>query len=93
MLIVNSITLHYSCKSTSWVAEHFVTSNTSAYHDYIISLYWAVATLTSTGYGDVTAVNTVERIIALIVMLIGLSLFGYILGAVAATIANGLLPR
>ncbi len=85
---------HYSrCRTLSWATEHNISSNTSSVHNYIISLYWAAATTTSTGYGDVTAVNTSERIVALIAMVIGLILYGYILGAIAATIANGLSPK
>ena len=70
-----------------------MTTNSSALHDYVVSLYWAAATMTSTGYGDVSAVSSGERIVAIIVMVIGLILYGYILGSVAATIANTLLPR
>lgn len=77
----------------SWATQHDITGNTSAFHDYIISLYWAAATTTSTGYGDITAVNREERVVALIAMIIGLILYGYILGAIAATIANSLLPK
>ena len=49
--------------------------------------------MTSTGYGDLTATNEIERVFALMVMLAGLVLYGYILGSLAATIANVLLPR
>ena len=81
------------CRTMSWATEHEINLNTSSIHNYIISLYWAAATTTSTGYGDITAVNTSERIVALIAMIIGLILYGYILGAIAATIANALLPK
>jgi CRP-like cAMP-binding protein len=55
---------------------------------YITSLYWAVTTLSTTGYGDITAVNTEERVMAIIVILIGATLFGYIVGNMAGLMGN-----
>ncbi|XP_071497085.1 uncharacterized protein [Diadema antillarum] len=63
------------------------------WHEYIISLYWAAATMTSTGYGDISAHTTVGRAIALGAMLVGLLLYGYCLSSIAATLANGDAPR
>ena len=56
--------------------------------DYIISLYWASATLTSVGYGDISAHNAREMVFALVVQLIGIILYGYCLGVIAATLTN-----
>lgn len=55
---------------------------------YCISLYWAVATLTSTGYGDYSATNTIEMIYSIFVMIFGKLMFGFILGSIASTLAN-----
>ena len=41
------------------------------------SLYWAFATMTTVGYGDVSAVNDTERIVSIFLMVIGVTLFGY----------------
>ena len=40
--------------------------------EYVASLYWAAATMTSTGYGDIRAGTTMGRLFALCAMLIGL---------------------
>lgn len=55
---------------------------------YLVSMYWSVTTLSTVGYGDIAAINTEERIIAIIVMLIGATLFGYIVGNVASLMGN-----
>ena len=49
---------------------------------YIASLYWAVYTLLTVGYGDIHATNTGERIYALIVMAIGSLVLGVIIDRV-----------
>lgn len=40
--------------------------------------------MTTVGFGDIKPQTTAERIYSLLVMFIGASVFGYILGAVAA---------
>ena len=52
---------------------------------YVASLYWAFTTMTTVGYGDILPVTRDERITAILVMIIGATLFGYVIGNVAAT--------
>jgi voltage-gated potassium channel len=57
-------------------------------------LYWSVTTMTTVGYGDLTPHSTAGRIIALIVMLVGIGFVALVTGAVAqAFIAPRALPR
>ena len=55
---------------------------------WIDSLYWTVATMTSTGYGDIKPETKHEMIYASFVMVLGKIMIGYILGITAATLAN-----
>ncbi|XP_071795542.1 uncharacterized protein [Asterias amurensis] len=66
---------------------------TSQFEEYVTALYWAAATMTSTGYGDISAHTTIGRALALAAMLIGLLLYGYCLSSIAATLANADAPR
>ena len=79
----------HRCSSSSWAAAHGIPAGSpTAVHDYIFSLYWASATLTSVGYGDVCAHNAREMVFALVVQLTGIMLYGYCLGVIAATLTN-----
>ena len=51
-------------------------------HGYIDALYFTVATLTTTGFGDVTLPGHWGRLVAIIIMLTGVSLFLHLAQAV-----------
>ncbi|MGC2082418.1 MAG: ion transporter [Bradyrhizobium sp.] len=51
------------------------------------ALWWAVATLTTTGYGDVVPVTPLGRIVAAMVMICGLGVFGLWTGILATGFA------
>ncbi len=38
---------------------------------YCYSLYWAVVTMATVGYGDITPTNWVEMIVAMVIIIIG----------------------
>jgi voltage-gated potassium channel len=52
------------------------------------ALWWAVATLTTTGYGDVVPITPLGRIIAAAVMICGLGVFGLWTGILATGFAS-----
>jgi voltage-gated potassium channel len=51
------------------------------------ALWWAVATLTTTGYGDVVPITPVGRFVAALVMICGLGVFGLWTGILATGFA------
>jgi voltage-gated potassium channel len=51
------------------------------------ALWWAVVTLTTTGYGDVVPVTTMGRLVAALVMISGLGVFGLWTGILATGFA------
>lgn len=57
--------------------------------DWGTALWWALATITTVGYGDVVPVTTVGRIVGALVMLIGIGIFGVLTASVAAWFVEG----
>lgn len=55
---------------------------------YITSIYWAVTTLTTVGYGDVFAFTVLEKITTFIWIIIGLYFFAFTVGGLASMMAN-----
>ena len=51
------------------------------------ALWWAVATLTTTGYGDVVPITPLGRVVAALVMICGLGVFGLWTGILATGFA------
>jgi len=51
---------------------------------YVRSMYWAITTMTTVGYGDITPGRTGEYVLAAIIMLMGASLYAFIIGSIAS---------
>ena len=57
------------------------------------SLYWAITTATTVGYGDITPKNPVGRVVASLVMLTTIPLFASAFALFAGTVASAHLRR
>ena len=55
---------------------------------YVVSLYWAVITISTIGYGDVLPVTHTERIFCLISGLLGGIVFAFTLGNITSLISS-----
>ena len=91
--LVVLLNLSFSCTPGSWAQHTGETQDIAGLDDYVASLYWAAATMSSTGYGDIHAHNTASQLIAIAVMLTGLLLYGYCLSSITATLANSAAPK
>jgi hypothetical protein len=55
---------------------------------YIISFYWSFQTITTIGYGDISAGNETERYVAIAAMIIGTGFYSYTIGNMTAMILS-----
>ena len=81
------VTLEDNPRNT-WVFEYFGNDpHVTTYDLYVASLYWAVSTLTSVGFGDIVAFSSLEKVYAVLVSFLGATLFGYIIGHMSSLVA------
>lgn len=69
-------------------ATEATTSAAAGGSPYLESLYWCITTLTTVGYGDITPTGGFQRIYTMGVMVLGVATWGFIIGNVAAILAN-----
>ena len=55
---------------------------------YIDAIWWSFATATTTGYGDITPITTIGKILGILLMLMGTALFAMYTGLFAEVILN-----
>ena len=66
------------------VAEYYAERSGGGVRSFADSLWWAVVTATTVGYGDISPVTTTGRLIAVALMLVGIG----VIGVFTATIAS-----
>lgn len=55
---------------------------------YMVALYWAMMTMTTVGYGDVPMRTDLERMYAIVAMIIGGGFYGYVIGVVTTVLTR-----
>ena len=56
----------------------------SSIHSYPGALWWSVVTVTSVGYGDESPVTAAGRVVAVVLMITGIALFGVVAASIAS---------
>lgn len=71
----------------SWMI-HYDIAEADDSDRYIASMYWAIATMLTVGYGDILPVSTAERALNIVVMLIGCAVFAYSMNSIGILVQN-----
>jgi len=89
------ITYYVEEASNSWVVQTTVDSFSTLESDgvttvdkYVASWYFAVMTMSTIGYGDISPVTSTERIICNFMMLVGAGIYAYIVGSITSVVRN-----
>ena len=67
-----------------YFAEHLPPGNSEAFTSIPATVWWAVVTLTTTGYGDIVPFTTLGKSIAVVIMLTGVAFFALPAGIISA---------
>jgi hypothetical protein len=87
LLIYTSLILAHWI-SIIWIFVGGVNPEEDPITRYNLAIYWTITTLTTIGYGDITPQNNIQRMVAMLVQIIGAALYGFIIGNISNYFSN-----
>jgi Trk-type K+ transport system membrane component len=72
---------------TNWIYKGSF-NDMQDYELYVTSLYFIVTTIMTVGYGDIHAENLSEKLLSILLMLIGVVSVSFATGAISSIISN-----
>jgi voltage-gated potassium channel len=78
---------------THWIACGWLGMRDGGDESYMLSLYWAITTLTTVGYGDVTPHNDQQMLYSMVVMYLGVGVYAFAIGNIANILRSADMSR
>jgi hypothetical protein len=82
------LALYVHWLAVGWLALRGIPPGGNGFTMYLHSLYWCISTLTTIGYGDITPSTNGEIVYAMVVMIFGVGMYGYVIANVSTIITN-----
>jgi hypothetical protein len=80
------ITAHWL--ACGWLAIGGIDMEADEFSKYLRALYWCITTLATVGYGDIVPKTNLQTVYTMVVMLLGVGVYGYVIGNVTNLVAN-----
>lgn len=77
----------YTECTESWI-YYYSMQDAYLVDQYAAAFYWAITTLTTTGYGDIHPINTSEKVYGVCIMVISAVVFSIVIGKIGASITS-----
>ena len=71
----------------SWVSRNSYMDRSNM-EKYISSMYWTIQTVTTVGYGDVGAVTNSEKMLSIVVMICGVTMYSFAIGNFSSVLSS-----
>lgn len=68
--------------------KYFGDESPTVFQKYLAAMYWAMMTLSTVGYGDITPTSDWGRLYCMIAMVIGGAFYGYIIGTTTSIVSD-----
>jgi voltage-gated potassium channel len=82
LIVLVAIILVFTAAGLEWIVEP------ETFTSYGLACWWAVVTVTTVGYGDIVPHSTGGRLVAAVLMLVGLSLIPTLTSVIVSTLIS-----
>ena len=80
------VVAYFDNDRNSWILSEY--GSLTEFDMYVFAIYFVVTTISTVGYGDMSASTPLERGYCIVLMLTGVSIFTFISGALSSILSN-----